>query len=169
MFGEIRSLRFPGNGTGHARLLAGKSSTHWAFRYVETTDFDCHRVEGTSLRAGVATAEVQRLARRTFSPTAGKPFTVEFLNYNEVRCCNMDAALKIVTHLPLRELWRDDGLNTTARIRSLTEDDIRSLLRSGNIQFVVVNVGASPCWIRPSECFQFWRNEAQPHLARRQG
>jgi hypothetical protein len=64
----------------------------------------------------------------------------------------MDAALKIVTHLPLRELWRDDGLKTTARIRSLTEDDIRSLLRSGNIQFVVVNVGASPCWIQPNEC-----------------
>jgi hypothetical protein len=74
----------------------------------------------------------------------------------------MDAALKIVTHLPLRELWRDDGLKTTARVRSLTEDDIRSLLRSGNIQFVVVNVGASPCWIQPGECFQFWKNEAQP-------
>ena len=79
---------------------------------------------------------------------------------------NVDAKLRIVTHLPLRELWRDDGLQSTARIRSLPEDDIRSLLRSGNIQFVVVNVGASACWIQPSECFQFWKNEAQPHLAR---
>ena len=105
-------------------------------------------------------------SRRTVAPNAGTPLTVESLNYNQVRYCNMDAALKIVTHLPLRELWRDDGLQTKARIRSLTEDDIRSLLRSGNIQFVVVNVGASPCWIQPSECFQFWKNEAQPHLAR---
>jgi hypothetical protein len=48
----------------------------------------------------------------------------------------------------------------------LTEDDIRSLLRSGNIQFVIVNVGASSCWIQPSECFQFWKDELQPHLAR---
>lgn len=78
----------------------------------------------------------------------------------------MDAALKIVTHLPLRELWRHDGLRTTARIRSLTEDDIRSLLRYGPIEFVVVAVGASPRWIQPSECFQFWKSEAQPHLAR---
>jgi hypothetical protein len=78
----------------------------------------------------------------------------------------MDAALRIVTHLPLHELWRDDGLKTKARIRSLTEDDIRSLLRSGTTQFVVVDVGASPCWIQPRECFQFWKNEAQPHLAR---
>jgi hypothetical protein len=78
----------------------------------------------------------------------------------------MDATLKIVTHLPLRELWRDDGFKTTARVRALTEDDIRSLLRSGNIQFVIVNVGASPCWIQPSECFQFWKDELQPHLAK---
>ena len=78
----------------------------------------------------------------------------------------MDAALKIVTHLPLRELWRDDRFKTTARGISLTEDDIRSLLRSGKIQFVVVDVGAVPCWIQPNECFEFWKNEAQPHLAR---
>jgi hypothetical protein len=31
--------------------------------------FDCFRVERTSSRAGVAPAEVQRLSRRTFSPT----------------------------------------------------------------------------------------------------
>ena len=78
----------------------------------------------------------------------------------------VDAKLRIVTHLPLRELWQDDGLKTTARIRSLTEDDIRSLLRSGKIQFVVVDVGAVPRWIQPNECFQFWKNEAQPRLAR---
>ena len=60
---------------------------------------------------------------------------------------NVDAKLRIVTHLPLRELWRDYGLETTARIRSLTEDDIRSLLRYGKIQFVVVDVGAVPRWI----------------------
>jgi hypothetical protein len=31
--------------------------------------FDCYRVERTSSRAGVAPAEVQRLSRRTVSPT----------------------------------------------------------------------------------------------------
>jgi len=31
--------------------------------------FDCYRVERTSSRAGLAPAEVQRLSRRTFSPT----------------------------------------------------------------------------------------------------
>src|SRR5437879_8927034 len=31
--------------------------------------FDCYRVERTSSRAGVSPAEVQRLSRRTLSPT----------------------------------------------------------------------------------------------------
>src|SRR5262249_58856453 len=31
--------------------------------------FDCHRVERTSSRTGVAPAEVQRLSRRTITPT----------------------------------------------------------------------------------------------------
>ncbi len=77
----------------------------------------------------------------------------------------MDAALKIVTQLPLRELWRDDGFTTTSRLRSLFGDDIRSLLKSGPIQFVVVDVGASPRWVQLAECFRFWKNEARPHLA----
>lgn len=78
----------------------------------------------------------------------------------------MDIAHRIVTRLPLEELWRPDGFKTTVRGKSLTEDDIRSLLRSGPIQFVVVDVGVSPVWIEPGECFKFWKGEAQPHLAR---
>src|ERR1019366_8729252 len=39
--------------------------------------FDCYRVERTSSRAGVSPAEVQRLSRRTFSPT---------MNYDGRRC-----------------------------------------------------------------------------------
>ncbi len=77
----------------------------------------------------------------------------------------MDAKFMIVTHLPLQELWRDDGFSTTARDRSLTQEDVRSLLASGPVQFVVVDVGAAPRWIPARECFHFWKTEAKPHLA----
>ncbi len=77
----------------------------------------------------------------------------------------MDANLRIVTHLPLRELWRDDGFSTTTRGKSLTDEDVRQVLKSGPVQFVIVVVGAAPRWIPASECFQFWKNEAKPHLA----
>jgi len=77
----------------------------------------------------------------------------------------MDAALKVVTQMPLTELWRDDGFTTTSRVRWLTADDITSLLRAGRVQFVVADVGVSPRWIPLGECYDFWKREAQPHLA----
>ena len=77
----------------------------------------------------------------------------------------MNAALKAVTQIPLTELWRDDGFSTTSRVRWLTADDIASLLRAGRVQFVVADVGVSPCWIPLVECYDFWKTEAQLHLA----
>jgi hypothetical protein len=77
----------------------------------------------------------------------------------------MDAKLKLVTHLPLRELWRDNGFTTTSRGRWLTKDDIAELLRIRLVQFVVANVGAPLQWIQLNDCCRFWKNEVNPHLA----
>jgi hypothetical protein len=77
----------------------------------------------------------------------------------------VDAKHRVVTHLPLQELWRDDGFLTTARDQSLTEEGVRKLLASGPVQFVVVDVGAAPRWIPTSECFDFWKREVKPRLA----
>ena len=54
----------------HARGVA-KRPFHRKLRQLRCLRcrFDCYRVERTSSRAGVAPAEVQRLSRRTFSPT----------------------------------------------------------------------------------------------------
>jgi len=78
---------------------------------------------------------------------------------------SVDPNLRVVTHLPLRELWRDDGFSTTTRGKSLTDEDVRQFLTSGSVQFVVVDVGVAPCWIPASDTFDFWKNEAKPHLA----
>jgi len=77
----------------------------------------------------------------------------------------VDANLRVVTQLPLRELWRGDGFSTTARGKSLTSDDVREFLASGPVQFVVADVGVAPQWVQTSECFNFWKQEAKPHLA----
>jgi hypothetical protein len=47
---EIKAftLNFPANELLPSLLPAGKSLENCAFRYRETTDFDCHRVERTS-------------------------------------------------------------------------------------------------------------------------
>jgi len=77
----------------------------------------------------------------------------------------MDQALKIVTLLPLQELSGDNGFSTTSRARSLTHEDITELLRVGPVEFVVVDVGLAPRWIRPEDSYDFWRSEVKPHLA----
>jgi len=77
----------------------------------------------------------------------------------------VDTNLKVVTQIPLAELWRDDGFTTTSRVRWLTADDITILLRTGRVQFVVADVGASPRWIPLGQCHDFWKRDALPHLA----
>jgi hypothetical protein len=77
----------------------------------------------------------------------------------------MDATLKVITQLPLAELWREDGFSTTSRIGWLSAEQIVSQLRAGRVQFVVADIGSAPRWIAFSDCFDFWKREAQPHFA----
>jgi hypothetical protein len=77
----------------------------------------------------------------------------------------MDASLKVVTHLPLRELWRSDGFSSTSRGRALDRTEITGLLRGGPAHFVIVDVGFSPQWIEISDCYRFWKEEARDHLS----
>jgi hypothetical protein len=77
----------------------------------------------------------------------------------------MDAKLRIVTQLPLQELWRNGEPPAGARVRSLDTQQIRDLLRSGPVQFVIVDAGKRPEWIQIEDCFQFWKAEVLTHLA----
>jgi hypothetical protein len=76
----------------------------------------------------------------------------------------MQPALRIVTELPLQELWDDTGVVSQHRLRDLSSDDVRELLRRGPIRFVVVEVGSKPRWIPESQCFTFWKTEVQLRL-----
>src|SRR5215831_12860028 len=77
----------------------------------------------------------------------------------------MDPKLRIVTRLPLEELWREAGVITASRSRSLTKDDIAALLRNGLVQFVVADVGKPLQWIGLQDCYPFWKKEVKPHIA----
>lgn len=76
----------------------------------------------------------------------------------------METKLRIVTHLPLRGLWRDTGPLTATRVRTLSSSHIRNLLLDGEVQFVVVDVGLKPRWIDLNDCYRFWMDEVQHHM-----
>ena len=77
----------------------------------------------------------------------------------------MEPNLRVVTTLPLRELWFADGTATSSRMEWLSADDIKRLLRAGPVRFVVANAGAPLDWIDNGDCYRFWKNELKQHLA----
>ena len=66
---------------------------------------------------------------------------------------------RVVTEIPLAELWDASGPVPARRGPRLGDPDIRALLRgAGLVQFVVADaVGAPLRWIPPAETRAFWR------------
>ena len=74
----------------------------------------------------------------------------------------MDFKLRIVTSIPLTELWTDEGLVDASRGRHLMTSDIKAILT--DVIFVVADVGQKLNWIRLEDMFDFWKTDLQKHL-----
>lgn len=77
----------------------------------------------------------------------------------------MRSSDRVVTRLPLSELFNDDGPVSAIRQRDLSAEDIRELIGGAAFQFVVAGVGAKLVWAPSAERFSFWKAEVIPHLA----
>jgi hypothetical protein len=79
----------------------------------------------------------------------------------------MDPAARIVTTLPLAQIWDARGTMLAARrTRELGSDDVKELLRSRpNLKLIVADVGSGLKLIEPTARFTFWKDELAPHLA----
>jgi hypothetical protein len=67
-----------------------------------------------------------------------------------------------INRLPLSEL--PPPFHAAVRVRDLRDTDVREMLRSGPVRFVVAAIFAPLRSVPESECFDFWASEAQPHL-----
>ena len=72
---------------------------------------------------------------------------------------------KVISRLPVEELWAGQRLVSTIKVRDLNASDIADLLRSGVIRFVVADVGKPYEWIPTNERYDFWEDEVKAHLA----
>ncbi len=77
----------------------------------------------------------------------------------------IDLALKIVTKLPLDELWNEREQLPAHRGQQLSPEEVTELLRLGPVQFVVADVGEKLRWVPLPDCYRFWKSDAKPHLA----
>lgn len=77
----------------------------------------------------------------------------------------MDPRHRIVSKLPLEQIWSGSRLISTIKIRDVGSEEIAQLLRSGVVRFIVADVGRPLEWIPNNERYDFWRDEVRPHLA----
>ena len=76
----------------------------------------------------------------------------------------MHPSQRIVTHAPITEPWDAEGPVAALRIRDLDSDDIRIMIRSAPIRFVLANVGQALKWLPTDDCYAFWQGELKSHL-----
>jgi hypothetical protein len=77
----------------------------------------------------------------------------------------MDRNQKVISYLPVEELWAGQRLVSTIKVRDLDASYIVDLLRSGVVRFVVADIGKPYEWIPNNERYDFWKNEVKAHLA----
>ena len=76
----------------------------------------------------------------------------------------MNFSDKIVTIIPLDTIWTSESELKSKRGRYLTADNIKDLLRQGQVNFMIADVGQKPTWIDRTQCFNFWKLEVEKHL-----
>jgi hypothetical protein len=71
---------------------------------------------------------------------------------------------RVVISIPLVELWDDSGTLQATKVRSVDQEGLTDLLRLGPLRFVLASGGTKLQWMSKGECFDFWKNEAKPHI-----
>jgi hypothetical protein len=77
------------------------------------------------------------------------------------RADGMDTSLRIVTQIPMSEIWDAEGKVSATKRRTLTSNDIAAMLRQGLIRFVVADCGDPLNWISLRHCYDFWKTEVK--------
>ena len=76
----------------------------------------------------------------------------------------MDIADKVITKLPLEELWDEKEILNARRISWLHASEIVEMMQAG-ANFVVADLGLRPRWVDPAHRFEFWKTEVKSRLA----
>ncbi|GLK79089.1 hypothetical protein [Methylopila turkensis] len=75
----------------------------------------------------------------------------------------MDASLRVVTSIPLDELWDEVGA-FGRRVAYLSVEEIKTRLRVSPMLFVEANVGDRLRWTSPDQCYERWK-QISLHIA----
>jgi hypothetical protein len=71
---------------------------------------------------------------------------------------------RVVTRLPLTELWDAHGVLQIERRRAVGREQVTDLLRNGRVRFVLANCGEPLKWIPDDDGYRFWDEDVKYHL-----
>lgn len=75
----------------------------------------------------------------------------------------MDPTLRVVTALPVTELWDERGTVEASQARALGHADVRRHLRGGS-RGVIASVSRPLRWLEGLDLYDWWEHEARPRL-----
>ena len=76
----------------------------------------------------------------------------------------MNPENRIVIRIPVEKLWNDQTELDLERVSYLSKMELLQMLRNGQVQFVLADIGKKLMWIDQSSCYSFWKTEIQPHF-----
>lgn len=76
----------------------------------------------------------------------------------------MKPAERIVTEIPMSEMWNSEGALEAHRAGLLSREDVRRLVQQGVVRFAVADVGHPLRWIPAEDRYVFWKEEIKPHI-----
>ncbi len=77
----------------------------------------------------------------------------------------MDLQERIVAKIPLEEIWNQSEIISKERLKYITDEDVRNLLKQDKVQFVVANVGFPLDWVSVDEHLDFFKSELKNRIA----
>lgn len=76
----------------------------------------------------------------------------------------MDPDKRIVTVIPLEELWNSEGAVEAYRLGIMSRVEVTNLIKTSKVSFVVANVGQKLEWISTENCYEFWKSHIKDHV-----
>ena len=76
----------------------------------------------------------------------------------------IDPSRRIVTQMPLTELWTSEGPIAAERGDSIGPERIAELLRAGRVRLVIANCGDPLRWTQTADLFSVWKREIKPRV-----
>ena len=76
----------------------------------------------------------------------------------------MTQAQRIVTKIPLDELWNDSAMLAYERQEYLTERQVQDLVFKGDIAVAEASCGLKLSWVSPNSALEFFKKKVKGHI-----